>query len=276
MIPRATYHTHTDLCDGKSSAEQMLVSAIEAGCREYGFSGHVYAAGAEEWCMSRDATEQYRREVLRLGEKYKERIRVYLGIEYDYLSDEPTDGYDYVIGSVHALMKNGVRADVDGGTYEYRLGNINRLWGGDPYAYVEDYYRAVGELYSRCRCDIIGHFDIVCKFNERERMFDEGHPRYRAAALTALDKIMSTPAVLEFNTGGVYRGYRSSFYPADFILERIAERGRPMIINSDAHDTDSVLFGIEDAARRLDEFGIKYYLSLDALLNDTRGGGTVN
>lgn len=272
MMPLGTYHTHTNLCDGKDSAEQMLLRAIELGCSEYGFSGHIYSAGDEDWCMSRESMAEYRREVLRLREKYRDRIKVYLGIEYDFLSDEPTEGYDYVIGSVHTLLKNGLRAEVDSGTYESRLENINRAWGGDPYAFVEDYFEAVAGLYERSRCDIIGHFDVVCKYNEKESMFDEGHPRYRAAALTALDRIMQTPAVLEFNTGGTFRGYRSNFYPDGFILERIAEYGRPMIINSDTHGTDSVLFGFEEAARVLDRYGIEYYRSLDELLKDTRAG----
>lgn len=272
MTPRSTYHTHTDFCDGKNTAEQMLTRAIELGCTEYGFSGHIYTVGEEDWCMSREGTEAYRREVLRLREMYGDKIKVYLGVEYDLLSDEPVEGYDYVIGSVHALMKNGVRADVDGGTYEMRLENINKLWGGDPYAFAEDYFKATTQLYARCRCDIIGHLDIVCKFNEKEKMFDERDPRYRSAALAALDEIMKTPSVIEFNTGGVFRAYRSNFYPDGFLLERIAEYGRPMVINSDTHSTDSVLFGFEEAARMLDRYGIDYYYSLDDLLKTTRSG----
>ena len=267
----STYHTHTDFCDGKSSAEEMLLRAIELGCAEYGFSGHAFTEGDEDWCMSREGTELYKKEVRRLSEKYKDKIRVYLGVEQDYLSEEPTRDYDYVIGSVHTLVKSGVRATVDGGTYEDRLSNINNLWGGDPYAFVEDYFSAISDIYDRTHCDIVGHFDIVCKFNGKEEMFDENHPRYRAAATRALDKLLSTPAVLEFNTGGVYRGYRKDFYPADFLLERIAEAKRPMLISSDAHDTSSILFGYERAAKILEGYGIRYFDSMEDLLTLTGG-----
>jgi histidinol-phosphatase (PHP family) len=123
-----------------------------------------------------------------LKEKYKDKIKVYLGVEQDFLSSASTSPYDYVIGSVHTLVKNGARAEVDGGTYESRLENVNKLWGGDPYAFVEDYFLAISEIYEKTRCDIIGHFDIVNKFNQREGMFDEKNPRYIAAAEAALEK----------------------------------------------------------------------------------------
>ncbi len=268
----SSYHTHTAFCDGKSTAEEMLLRAIELGCPEYGFSGHVYTKGDEEWCMSKDGEEAYRAEILRLKDKYKDKIKVYLGIEYDILSEESCDMYDYVIGSVHTLVKDGVRAEVDGGTYESRAEKIKRLWAGDPYAFAEDYFSAIGGIYERVKPDIIGHFDIVCKFNQRERMFDESHPRYRAAAKAALDRLLLTPAVIEFNTGGVYRGYRSDFYPADFLLERIADAKKSVLITSDAHNRDSILFGFEKAVKKLDEFGIKYLTSMSEVLKITRNG----
>ncbi len=267
----STYHSHTSLCDGKNTAEEMLLRAIELGCPEYGFSGHVYSAGDEEWCMSREALSTYRAEVLHLKEKYKDKIRVWLGIEYDFLSTEDTSPYEYVIGSVHTLLKNGCRAEVDGGTYEKRLENINLLWGGDPYAFVEDYFSCISQLYEKTRCDVIGHFDIVSKFNEREHMFDEKHPRYIAAAKAAIQRLLSTPAVFEYNTGGAYRGYRSNFYPDDFLLEEIAKAGKPMLITSDTHNVESILFGYERAMKHLDELGIKYFTSLEDVLKITRG-----
>jgi histidinol-phosphatase (PHP family) len=221
--------------------------------------------------MSREGTELYKAEVLRLREKYRDKIRVFLGIECDYLSDEPLGDYDYVIGSVHTVFKNGTRAEVDGGTPESRLANVNKLWGADQYAFVEDYFAAISDIYEKTHCDIIGHFDIVCKFNQKDKVFDENHPRYVAAAVGALDKLLKTPAVFEFNTGGVYRGYRDDFYPSELLLGRIADAGRPMIITSDTHNVDSVLFGYERAVKILDSFGIKYFDSMDDVLRITRG-----
>ena len=35
-------HSHTTFCDGKNSAEEMVVSAIDHGFDVFGFSGHSY------------------------------------------------------------------------------------------------------------------------------------------------------------------------------------------------------------------------------------------
>ena len=107
MTPKCNLHTHTDFCDGKNSAEEMVIAAIEAGCRTLGFSGHSFEFGTD-WCMSEEGTRNYRDEVKRLKKKYADKIEILLGVEYDYFSEIDTREYDYVIGSVHYVLKNGV------------------------------------------------------------------------------------------------------------------------------------------------------------------------
>ena len=84
MLPN--YHTHTRFCDGADSPEELILEALRLGCPEIGFSGHSYIEG-ENWCMSAEGTEQYIREICRLKEQYRDRIRIRLGIEQDILSD---------------------------------------------------------------------------------------------------------------------------------------------------------------------------------------------
>ena len=45
MIPRFNLHTHTIRCDGKNTAEEMVLAAIELGCEGIGFSGHTHIEG---------------------------------------------------------------------------------------------------------------------------------------------------------------------------------------------------------------------------------------
>ena len=45
-------HSHTTFCDGKNSAEEMVVSAIDHGFDVFGFSGHSYTPFDESYCMS--------------------------------------------------------------------------------------------------------------------------------------------------------------------------------------------------------------------------------
>ena len=54
--------------------------------------------------------------------------------------------------------------------------------------------------------------------------------------------------ILEINTGGVSRGYRESPYPALFLLKEWRQMGGRVILTSDSHSPDTVVFGYDDAA----------------------------
>ena len=52
-------HMHTTYCDGKDSAEAMVISAIENGLAFAGISGHSFTPHDPSYCMSREGTERY-------------------------------------------------------------------------------------------------------------------------------------------------------------------------------------------------------------------------
>ena len=108
MKPLCDLHTHTSYCDGSHSAEDMLKGAIKAGCKTYGFSGHSPLDLGQDWYMSPEGMKEYVAETRALREKYRDQIEVYTGIEYDYMSDIDVSDFDYVIGSVHQIEKDGV------------------------------------------------------------------------------------------------------------------------------------------------------------------------
>ena len=236
------YHTHTTFCDGVNSPEEMVLEAIRLGMSELGFSGHAHMSFDSSYCMSLEGTEQYKAVITDLKQKYADKIKILLGIEQDIYSDDPLEGYDYVIGSVHYVCKNGQYLTIDYSRAEQER-IIAEYYGGDQYAFVEDYFRAVATVYEKTKCDIIGHFDLITKFNEVGEMYDVDHPRYRAAALAALDALCATPAAFEINTGAISRGYRSTPYPDSFILEELKKRGRRLIFSSDCHNKDYLLLG---------------------------------
>ena len=77
MIKKVNYHTHTNFCDGKHTAEEMVKAAIEKGFYRLGFSGHSYTSFDESYCMSEEGTQEYIREITRLKELYKEQIEIF-------------------------------------------------------------------------------------------------------------------------------------------------------------------------------------------------------
>ena len=241
----SNFHTHTIYCDGKDTPRALAEEALRLGCPAMGFSGHSYTDFDPSWCMSREGTAAYRREVLALKGEYAGRLDIRLGIEQDYWSEESTEGYDYVIGSVHYVRKEGEYLPVDE-SREILLRGVEKLYGGDIYAFAEDYFRLVGELWEQTRCRIVGHFDLLTKFNEDGSLFDETHPRYLRAAEEALDRLLEAPVLFEINTGAMARGYRTTPYPGPILRRAIARKGGTFILSSDCHRKEQLLYGLED------------------------------
>ena len=240
------YHTHTCFCDGKNTPEELVLKAISLGCREIGFSGHSYTDIPDEhpFCMSPENTKKYKAEILRLKMKYKDKISVLLGVERDYFSECDTSDYDYVIGSVHYVLKNGFYISVDD-TEEILINAVNTYYGGDFYAFAEDYYELVGNIFEKTCCDIVGHFDLVSKYNGKNRLFNPKNERYMAAADKALNRLLGKGLYFEINYGAVQRGLRTNPYPEERIIKKLLQNGEKIIYSSDCHDKEYLLYGIE-------------------------------
>ena len=246
----SNYHTHTTFCDGKDTPEQLIERALELGCPEIGFSGHSYTPFDESWCMSHEETQAYRECITRLKEKYRGRIKILLGIEQDLWSEEPTDGYDYVIGGVH-YVRHGEHFLPTDESAELTRRIVDEYYSGDALAFCEEYYENAALLYERTRCDIIAHLDIITKFNEQDRIIDTSHPRYVRAAEKALDILCRTPARFEINTGAISRGYRSTAYPSPELIDGIKARGGRLILSSDCHARENLLYLFDDYSKYL-------------------------
>lgn len=241
MIP-SNYHTHTTFCDGKNTPEEIVQEAIRLGCPELGFSGHSYTFFDDRYCLT--DTPAYIATIRALQEKYRDQIKILLGIEQDYYSDTPTDEFDYVIGSVHYIKKDGYYLAVDENR-EIQQENVRKFYGGDYYGFIEDYFATVADVYRKTRCQIVGHFDLVKKFNASKDLFDPQHPSYQAAAQKAMDALLTAPVTLEVNTGGISRGHIREPYPAKDLLSRWLEAGKPVLFSSDCHRAEHLLFGYD-------------------------------
>lgn len=264
------FHMHTKYCDGANSPKEMAESALALGCEEIGFSGHSWLDFDPMWTMDPDAAVRYRETVSALKEEYEGRMKVFLGVEQDYCS-EPDDlpFYEYVIGGVHCVFKNGNYISVDCDAETQRRG-VEQWYGGDAMCFAEDYYKLVGDLYRKTRCDIIAHFDLVTKFIERDDLIDVTDARYQKAQNNALEQLFETPAVLEINTGAISRGYRTSPYPSEPVLELLGKAQKPVILSSDSHAADTILFGFEEAMRLVKTYDLHLLTTMEEVLAVTR------
>ena len=248
------FHVHTCFCDGENTPEEMIFAALDVGMNTIGFVAHSHTSFDECACASIESTDQYEEEVRTLDMAFGEQIDILCGIEQDYYSEEPTDRWDYVIGSVHYLPER----DCDPGehlsfddTEEMLQQAIEEQYGGDAYSLCEDYYRLVADVVRKTNADIIGHFDLVTKFNaggenqSAGKYFDEGDPRYVAAWQKAADTLLETGKPFEINYGAVISGRRTEPYPGPAIQKYLADRGAEFIFASDAHTVEALWAGAE-------------------------------
>ena len=91
---KCNFHTHSQFCDGKNTAEEMVLSAIKKGFDVLGFSSHCmhplnpqfYKPFDHIWHIPSENIKAYTEEIRRLKEKYADKIKIYLGFEADYFA----------------------------------------------------------------------------------------------------------------------------------------------------------------------------------------------
>lgn len=246
------FHTHTVYCDGKNTPREMVERAIEMGLSALGFSGHGLTTHDSSFCMTEENTAKYIKEITALKEEFDGKIDILLGLEADLHSVFDRGLFDYVIGSVHYYEKDGLKIGVDD-CAERTLEAAILFGGTDELARM--YFNDVARVKTVTGCDIIGHFDLLSKFDETKPVFLPYSKAYKDSAIDAVDELLKTDAVFEVNTGAISRGYRTAPYPAPFILKRICEKGGSVILTGDAHSKDTLCYKFDEAIEYVRECG---------------------
>lgn len=257
MNTKQCLHTHTTYADGKDTPEALVLTAMEKGFGGIGFSEHTYMPFSDyPYQMKVEDMPRYKREVLDLKEKYRGRIDIFCGLEFESFCDAPAEGYDYLIGSVHYVEAEGQPRGFDKDLACVRE-LIDRFFGGDAMTFARRYYETVANLPRKHDFDILGHFDILTKNNELGRFLDTSSKAYLDLGFEAIHALKGKIPLFEVNTGAMSRGYRTSPYPQlDFIKEFYA-CGFGAVITSDCHDRNFLDCGFEQARELLLEAGFK-------------------
>lgn len=251
-------HTHSTLCDGKNTLAEMAAAGFAAGVRYFGFSNHSHTPIPMDRgeVLPADMTV-YRETVLSLRKEYAGRMEILLGLEVDSCADVTPEGFEYWIGSVHYLHDpdSGTFYPVDWDERHLAVCCVEMFHGNFP-ALIGRYYADVAGMAAR-KPTILGHIDLITKFNGGGALFEEEDRHYRAMALGALHAADPSMTLLEINTGAMSRGYRKTPYPAQFLLEEWRSMGGKIILTADAHSTDAVVYGYEPAAQQARAAGYK-------------------
>ncbi len=260
MNLRSNAHCHSIYCDGQNTPEEMLQSALKKNFLSLGFSIHGWTP-YELTPVTLEKEAAYRAELERLRHLYGNQIEIFIGAERDSLYQRDFSDYEYLIDSTHWFIHEGVYLCVDE-SEERMVNNVRAYFGGDYYAYCRGYYAQLAASCAHSDADFIGHIDLVTKFNEGGKYFDESDPRYLNPALEALDCALDRRLPIEINTGAMARGYRSVPYPTPVLLRRIRERGGEILINSDAHSAAQLDYGFDLAVQLARSCGFRQVLRL--------------
>lgn len=241
---KSNFHTHTYFCDGKDSPEDMVIAAMAKGFTVLGFSGHGQMPIENDFAMTAKTEPLYRKEILRLKKKYSGKIKIFCGAELDYFNVPSDFKYDYIIGSVHYVFKDGHYIPVDL-TADDVVDAVESFYGGDFESYAEDYYGMECEVVEKTGADIIGHIDLISKFFEIKAFHYAD--RYFHAAEKCVKKLAYYNIPFEINTGAMARGYRTDPYPSREILGMIKKYNGKIIISSDCHDKKHLDYAFDKA-----------------------------
>ena len=267
------YHIHTKLCrHGKGELEDFVKSAIKKGLVEIGFNEHYpeefllnnlpekyhYLIPINDYSMKIDEFSGYVDQVFNLREKYKDEIKVKLGVEFDFLPQEATFlktqiekyEFDYVYGSVHQIYMDDKPFAFDDSRFMQLYDDYNI---DDCYS---TYFSSIRELIESNLFDVASHLDIIKKYGKRPK----DKKKYAEIIDQTIEILKKNDQTIELNTAGSRKPVKE-FYPEDFILKKAHENGIELTLGSDAHQPDEVAHKFDEAIKKLKTIGFEYILS---------------
>lgn len=245
-------HSHTQFCDGRSSMQSMVESAVRAGFSVWGFSPHAPICLDSPCNMKETDVPLYLAEIERLRQLYPQ-ITILAGMEVDYIdpdhgpASESVRGYglDYVIGSVHFIPnQKGDYFDIDGSPE--RFARVLREKFDDDLDYViRTFWQQTAGMINAGGLDIVGHIDKIAMNASTVRPDIEETELYRTLAADTIAQAIKKNLAIEINTKHFAKAER--FYPHPRYWKHIQSCGIKMPVNSDAHQADGIESGMLEA-----------------------------
>ncbi|WP_299093793.1 histidinol-phosphatase [uncultured Metabacillus sp.] len=248
-------HTHNELCGHAiGTIEDYVKQAIEYGLDYIGISDHSPYFYSEEdqlyptIAMAKSDFVPYIEEVMRLKEKYKDKIHVLLGMESDFYPnyiDIYRDQYllhpfDYIIGSVHYVQDLNI----------FKKGRWEGLTTQEQVRVKEEYYDLIQQSARSGVFQILGHIDAMKGFYPAFSDIETG------AVEETLKVIGEEDIAIEINTSGKTKDC-GGWYPSDDILERALFYNVKVTFGSDSHKPERIGDEFEQVKKRLKEIGFK-------------------
>ena len=188
------WHTHNENCHhAKGTIEDYIKKGIDLKLSTIGISDHfpyeflknIERIPWQEYAISLEEIEGYLSTAEFLREKYKSKINIRIGFEIDFFEKQEValnfhlnkikNRLDYIIGSIHTLDFHDAKGAW--GFDDSRFRKDYEYYGTDK-VYIQ-YYKSLQKMITSNKFDfnIIGHFDLPKKFNNRpddkDRVYNE-------------------------------------------------------------------------------------------------------
>lgn len=238
------YHIHTQLSDGANTHEEMILSAIEKGFAEIGFSDHFCIKQPLSWAVGTEGISKLGEKVNEMNDKFGDRINILFGLEVDYFPNLENEigralqrfDFDYVIGSIHFLDEWNY--DTDKSRY-HEFAND----------YLYEWY--FGELQKAAKSrlfDFMAHPDLI----KKHRIWPETSKTllFRETA----NVFAEAEVAFEVNTSGKDRPC-GEFFPSRDFIDELFLAGVPVTLGSDSHNSQQIGRYFSEAKEMLREVG---------------------
>jgi len=210
---------------------------------EIGFSDHIYFKKAV-WSMDFADLPNYVNKINAL--KKTSQIPIKTGAEVDFVPSKMVRlmrminrfDFDYLMGSVHFI--GDWQIDSDKQIHRWRRENVDQVY--------QQYFALVQEMAKSGLFDVVGHLDLVKKYNFRPKR------DITSLLFETVEVISKAKMCVEVNTGGLRKPCRE-VYPSEELLKICFENGLPITLGSDAHSPEDIGVGLDKAVDLLRKAG---------------------
>lgn len=252
----------------KDTLEEMLIRYIELGFTHVGISEHVppydYNLMYDDEKDSGltpdiifDRFESYIIKCKSLKNKYKDKIKIFVGFETETYS-----GYEkfipalvkryspnYFVGSVHHINDLGFDSSKD--HYKKAIDSC-----GSIIDFYKAYFDKQYEMFLKIKPQVAGHFDLV-------RIFDRDYEKRlkEKSIIKRIDRNLEVmkeyKIIMDYNQRALLKGMKEP-YPTSSILKKAIDHGIMIVPGDDSHDIKSVGFKINSSTDYLLDQGVKF------------------
>jgi len=238
------YHIHTIFSDGKKDLSDYVDEAVRRKIDEIGFSDHMHLNKAVWPTMNFTDLPNYVNKITQL--KKASKISIKMGLEVDFVPSKMNKlmrminkfNFDYLMGSVHFIGNWTI--DDEKQIYKWKRKNIDEVY--------QQYFALVQNMAKSELFDIVGHLDLVKKFNFRPKK------DITSLLLETVEIISKSKMCVEVNTAGLRKPCRE-VYPSEKLIKMCFDNGLPITLGSDAHSPEEIGTDFEKAINLLRKIG---------------------